>query len=316
MKTLKSIFIISLATLFSISCDDQETLADKVMAETNLEGGALRTIQEVNLDIAVGNNAAKFEVVLEVQDKPTMPTSKIQVYARFLDNTTANGTNPRTELLMKEIPASEFYAGTRGLPFARVSLTITELLTKLNLTIPQYTGGDRFVVRLAQVLNNGRVLTNTDANAAILGGGYFKSPYLYNANVVCPITENLAGTHSYVSTNMKRGPGGTVCGGTVSGTVTWVTVTPGVFTNSDYSFGQFGACWGDSPATGPNMRITWFCKNLIASGPDQYGDSYTFTITAVSGSQLTLNWVNTYGDSGTTVITRAGGANWPTILAP
>ncbi len=300
------------------SCDEKETLYDQVIDGTNQNGGALRTIQVVNTDIALGSTTAKVEVVVEVQDRNNgRNTSKIQVYSNFADNTPSNGSNPKTEILIKEIPASDFYAGTRELPFARISVPITELLQKLNLTTAQYLGGDRFVIRLAQVLNDGRVLTNSNSSSNILGGAYFSSPFIYNANVVCPITESLAGTHSYVSSNMKRGAAGTPCGGTVSGTITWgATATPGVYTNTDYSFGQFGACWGDSPATNTAMRINWVCKTLNASGTDQYGDSYTFTIVSCVGPTLTINWVNTYNDSGTTVITRAGGANWPTILAP
>lgn len=315
MKTLKSIFVILTLVLFS-SCDKKETLVDKIMDTTNYEGGALRTIQLVNSDIALGNLTSKFEVVVEVQDVNNgANTTKIQVYSSFTDNTPVNGSNTKAETLITEIPASAFYAGVRELPYARVSVPLSELLSKLNLTSAQYLGGDRFTIRLAQVLNDGRVLTNTNSNSNVVGGVYFSSPFSYNANVVCPITESLAGTHSYVSTNMKRGSAGTPCGGTVSGTVTWAnTATAGVYTNTDYSFGQFGACWNDNPATSAAMRVTWVCKSLNASGADQFGDTYTFTITSCVGPTLTLNWVNTYNDSGTTVITRQGGLNWPTVL--
>jgi hypothetical protein len=40
---------------------------------------------------------------------------------------------------------------------------------------------------------------------------------LYNANVVCPITESLAGTHTFVTSNMKAA--GVACGTTVTGSV-------------------------------------------------------------------------------------------------
>jgi hypothetical protein len=48
---------------------------------------------------------------------------------------------------------------------------------------------------------------------------------------------------------------------------------------------------------------------ICESGTDQYGDSYTYTITS-AGPTITLDWRSTYNDSGTT-ITRQGGANWP-----
>jgi hypothetical protein len=68
---------------------------------------------------------------------------------------------------------------------------------------------------------------------------------------------------------------------------------------------------GDSPATSAGARVRWFCDNLVTGGADQYGDTYAYTITAEIKSRFLGR---TYGDAGTTVITRAGGANWPTIL--
>lgn len=318
MKTLKSIIIFCFIIFFTFSCEDNETLFDKVKEGTNLEGGALRTKQVINSNVVIGNPNLKIEIVVEVQDRNNgLNTSKIQAYSNFQDNTTTNGSNPRSELFIKEFSATEFYQGDKGILFCKISLSSTELFTKLGLTTTQVLAGDRFVLRLAQVLNDGRVLTAINSNSNIVGGAYFNSPFIYNCNVVCPITENLAGTHSYVTTNMTKGGSSPSCIGSVSGTVTWGALpTAGQFTSTDYSFGMFGFCWADNPATSSSMTLTWFCKNLLPSGNDQYGDSYTYTITALSGNQLTINWSNTYGDSGTTVLTRAGGVAWPSILAP
>jgi hypothetical protein len=81
------------------------------------------------------------------------------------------------------------------------------------------------------------------------------------------------------------------------------------------SFGLQGSvCWSDDPAFSASSRVTWFCANLVSSGVDKYGDSYTYKITSCVGSKMTITWVNTYNDSATTVLTRAGGANWPAIF--
>jgi len=34
----------------------------------------------------------------------------------------------------------------------------------------------------------------------------------------------------------------------------------------------------------------------------------------VTGPELTMTWVNDYGDSGTVVITREGGVDWPALF--
>lgn len=323
MKKLINSVSLLLIALALFSCSEGDNTIDTVFNNTVIGGGTLRTIPPITSPtIALGDPNAKFEVTVEVQDaKNGTDTEKIDVYASFKDNFVADGNNTKAEVLIKTIAASEFTAGTRELPFAKVIVTAAELKSKLVLTDTQYTGGDQFVIRLSQVMKDGRVFTNTNANANVLGGAYFSSPFRYNANVVCPITENLAGSHTYVTTNMKAGAGagvsGASCGGTVTGTVIWTaTATAGVFSTTDLGFGQFGSsCWGDNPATSAGARITWFCSNLVASGTDQYGDSYTYKITAASGNKITIEWRNTYGDAGTTVITRQGGANWPTIFA-
>ncbi|MEM0575345.1 hypothetical protein [Flavobacterium polysaccharolyticum] len=314
-KIFKSLSAVLLAvTLFS--CNEGDNPIDTVLNDVT-SGASLRTITVGSSSIPLGDATGKFQVTLEVQDaKNGAETDKIDVYVSFKDNSTANGSNPKPEALLKSIPSSAFVKGTRELPFADVTVTIAELQTKLGLTTAQFTGADQFVIRVAQVLKDGRVFTRANSNSNVVGGAYFSSPFQYNANVVCPITESLAGAHTFVSTNMKKGPSGSACGGSTTGTVTFgATATPGVYTISDMSFGQYGYCWGDSDATSATARVTWFCDKLVASGTDFYGETYTFTIKSASGNKITLDWINSYGDSGTTEITRAGGANWPAIFA-
>lgn len=320
-KIFKSLSVLLIAvSLFS--CEEGNNTVDYILENTVTGGGALRTVRVDNPTIALGDPAGKFQVTLEVQDALNgAGTDKIDVYVSFKDNFIADGNNTKPEVLLKSISSTSFTAGARELPYATVLVTIAELKTKLVLTDAQHTGGDQFVIRLAQVLKDGRVFTRANSSANIIGGAYFSSPFQYNANVVCPITESLAGNHTYVTTAMKAGLGsgvsGAACGGTVTGTVTWAaTATTGVFTTTDLGYGQFGSsCWVDAPATSSSARITWFCNNLVASGTDQYGDSYVNRITAASGNTITIEWINTWGDAGKTVLTRQGGTNWPIIFA-
>jgi hypothetical protein len=316
MKKILSSLSILLLTITLFSCSKADNAIYTVLNDKT-SGAALRTITVVSPTIALGDPAGKFQVKLEVQDANNgADTDKIDVYVEFKDNSVANGSNPKAEVLLKSIASAAFTKGTRELPNAEVIVTIAELKTKLVLTDLQFTGGDQFVIRLAQVLKDGRVFTRANSNSNVVGGAYFSSPFLYDANIVCPITESLVGVHTYVTNNMKAGTAGTACGSTVTGSVTFgATATPGVYTISDMTFGMFSSvCWSDNPATSAGARVTWFCNNLVASGTDQYGDSYTFTITAASTNKITLNWRNTYNDSGTTVLTRAGGVNWPAVF--
>jgi hypothetical protein len=117
-----------------------------------------------------------------------------------------------------------------------------------------------------------------------------------------------------VSTNLQAITG--TCPTTpVTGTVTWTSLGGGTYLTSDLGFGQYGtSCWGDSPATSAGAKFVDACGLITSGGTDQYGLIYIWTITGVSGPELSLSWVNDYGDSGDVVLTREGGADWPALF--
>lgn len=130
----------------------------------------------------------------------------------------------------------------------------------------------------------------------------------------------LAGTHSFVSSNLNAETGSCPVG-SISGTVTWTYLGNGIYSTSDLSFGHYeSTCWFDTPATSPDAKFGDDCNYIISGGRDQYGLTYTWTITGVSGSELYISWENNWGDfsslndSGDVVLTREGGANWPDLF--
>lgn len=134
-----------------------------------------------------------------------------------------------------------------------------------------------------------------------------RSTYTLNISKLC--SSFLEGEHSFVATNLIRGGANTGPCNDVSGTVVWTSLGDGLYSTSDASFGQFDSCWNDSPAVGPTF--SHLCNSItVTSAPDQYGDTYTYTIVSVVGPVMVINWVNTYGDSGTATITREGGVDW------
>jgi hypothetical protein len=96
------------------------------------------------------------------------------------------------------------HPGTVGLPTLAFATTLGQIRTALAITTTQYSGGDQFYVTFKYIMKDGRVFTNSNSNANVVGGAYMRSPFKYTLNVVCPITESLAGAHTYV-TNMKAG---------------------------------------------------------------------------------------------------------------
>jgi hypothetical protein len=131
----------------------------------------------------------------------------------------------------------------------------------------------------------------------------------YGWSVVCQ--SDQSGTYSYVTTDMTRA--GAPFAGTLNGTGTLTEGSEGSYTMTDFSFGLFAAGYGDSPAVG-SLRYSDACNLVTFKGSDQYGDTYTLTVLSVTPTVFTIKWVNTYGDGGTTALTRTDAKTWPALL--
>jgi hypothetical protein len=117
---------------------------------------------------------------------------------------------------------------------------------------------------LKYIMKDGRVFTNSNSNANVVGGAYMRSPFKYTE---CGLSyhRKFSRRTYYVTNGMKAGSGGGVSGPAVAEPLPELlhlnTATPGVYT-TDLGFGQFGStCWGDSPATSAGARVRWFCNN-------------------------------------------------------
>lgn len=170
----------------------------------------------------------------------------------------------------------------------------------------QYNAQLDIVIDYLGVPNEGATLVlNLNGNNL----AQFKTQYVLTIGKLCP--SNLQGTHTFTSESINSGSGGTCTGSeTNSGEVTWTSLGGGVYETSDASFGQFDTCWGDTPAVG--IEFQHLCNSITVdeTTSDQYGDSYTYTITSVTGPIMVLDWVNTYGDQATVTITRENGVDW------
>src|SRR5690606_13685985 len=116
---------------------------------------------------------------------------------------TGGGANNRDELLLKTVPNSEWIYGER-LPRALVTASLPELQTALDLGDDDFTGGDRFVIRVELVFKDGRRWSDYNASATVLGNQFFNSPFVYNANVTCVVPE-ASFTGSYTVTQAGAG---------------------------------------------------------------------------------------------------------------
>ena len=119
---------------------------------------------------------------------------KLGVNALFRDLSPEDGT-VEASAFVYSIPASETYIGDVGLPRADINMTFGAAAAALGLNPGDYNPGDVVVVQLEVVLTDGRVY-GPDSAAGIITGGYFSSPFQYNAFLTCSSCPwNLYSTH-------------------------------------------------------------------------------------------------------------------------
>ena len=181
---MKNIFRILFASLFVVnfSCHDSENVIDGVL---DYEGGAI--LRTISIDNSVLNssdpNSAFLATVEEQDDADGALLSEIRVNARFRDMSPEDGTTEAYGFVYS-IPASETTVGPVGLPRADIAMTFSAAISAMGLTSADYNPGDIIIVQLEVVLTDGRVF-GPDSAAGVITGGFFASPFQYNALLTC-----------------------------------------------------------------------------------------------------------------------------------
>jgi len=169
-----------------------------------------------------------------------------------------------------------------------------------------FLAGDTFSLKWIVYTADGRKVDSWSPSVCTEFPG---SNCVYSWGVVC--LSELGGTYSYVTTNMSLN--GAAYAGTLNGTGTLTEGSEGSYTLTDFSFGLFADGYDVGPAVG-SLRLSDACDLLSYRGVDQYGDSYTLTVLSATPTVLRVSWTNTYGDAGTTELTRTDAKTWPTKL--
>ena len=185
MKNIFKTLICSLL-LVSFSCQDSENTIDDVLDYET--GAVLRTISVENAVLNASDPSSAFVVTVEEQDEQDGALlESVNVYVELRDLTTDYTTPATGDNLAMSIPASEFTTGPVGLPRTTVSLTFGDAAAALGLSLDEQNGynpGDVFIVKLEVVLSDGRAFGPSSASG-IITGGFFSSPFQYNALLTC-----------------------------------------------------------------------------------------------------------------------------------
>lgn len=177
-------FLVSLLIVFSFnSCKEGDNVIDEVLDYET--GAVLRTIAVNSNTLNSSKPDSFWSVTVEEQDQKGGDLLKsVGVYVSIRDLSPENGTTVAKDIFIKTIDASAFTKGPVDLPRATISATFGEAVSAMGLSTDDYAPGDLFVFELRLELTDGRIFGASSA-AGIITGGYFSSPFKYNAILLC-----------------------------------------------------------------------------------------------------------------------------------
>lgn len=302
MKKYKIVILLIAMTAFGFSCED-----DGGSSDLGLEDGAVPNMVNsatgpafIDLVEVTSGNTVSITFNASVAQGDPASANLIGVYSTLAGDV-------YYAVLETDIPLPQDFTLTSD----DIIAAFPEITSNTDFAV-----GDVLTLTTQFIMDDGRVLDIVNEDGTSNTGTNIQTTVLFNSVINYPVacTSSLGGTHSFVSTNFQAITG-TCPTGETTGTVTWTDQGGGVYLTSDLGFGQYGTtCWNDTPATSGGATFTDACNLIISGGLDQYGLTYTWEITDVSGPELSISWVNNYGDSGDVVITREGGEDWPDLF--
>jgi len=181
-NTFRILFSLLLVTSFT-SCEPEEGTIYDVLDFG--KGAILRTVSVDNAILNSSEPTSAFVVSIEEQDEQDGGLMEsVDIYVSLRDLTPDNGTSVAADKYVKTYDASEFTTGPLGLPRATLSATYAEIFAATGLAAADIQPGDLFVVELRLNLTDGRTFGKSSA-AGIITGGFFSSPFAYNALITC-----------------------------------------------------------------------------------------------------------------------------------
>jgi len=189
-----------------------------------------------------------------------------------------NGDTPVVHTTISQVPTT-------------VNVILGEALDGMGITASDLEVGDEIIFSIGNVQT---------------ASGAYDSANSASAGVAC--SSALAGTYDFSTSDY-------FCeGDAVTGQTTWTEAGPGLYTIDDWAYGSYQACYGGPAASWGMLQLKDVCNEITIEGEDNYGDTWSFSSVTVDGADLTLIWTNTYGEIGTSTLTRTDGTEWPELF--
>ncbi len=256
----------------ALSCSEDDKAIETVLEEVE-RGAILRNIDRVSPNFERTDLQSSFTVVLEEQDLEEGGIFDfVRLYLQYIDRSPDNGDASASEIVLKDIPSSNFQVGGNGLPVGTIDVVFQEAIDALTLDIGMIQAGDQFEVRTEIHLTDGRTFSTENGSASILTDAcFFKSPYRYVVNVIDTIPADLfTGVYTYeIVSNQAISPSSGV---TNQGVVTITAgATPNVRRTGIIGEGLEFTIAGEKVYPKIYQSLNLFCRNSafnILTGPD------------------------------------------------
>lgn len=297
MKKLKYIFISLFALTMALSCDD-----DGGDSKLNLKTSAVPDIQKVEGSQPIIDLLA----IQEGEDVSISFTADIGM-----------GTVSSMDVV------GYYFAGDGSVEKVVLANDVTTFPTTITLSKQQlidtfavlnsdadFSLGDQLVITGDLTLKDGTVVTMlTDAGGRNYGTDIQNSPLFkvtQTYNVSCP--SDLGGTYTALSSGASTDSGPTPDENPISNYPYNITLTDnggGSYTLSD-AFGGLYILWYDIYGLTFEVPgdITDVCGTLSGSFTDPFGANVTIDGVVNGDGTITYTWVNDFGDTGTTTLTK------------
>lgn len=196
---MKNTFFLILSIALCFSCSEDDKAIDTVVEEIE-RGAILRNIDRVSPNFLRTDIQSAFIVVLEEQDLEEGGIFDfVRLYLQYKDRVPENGDASASEIILKDVPSSEFQLGGNGLPVGTIEVTFQEAIEAFTLDAGAIQAGDQFELRMEIHLTDGRTFSTENGSASIFTDAcFFKSPYRYVINVIDTIPDDLfTGVYNY-----------------------------------------------------------------------------------------------------------------------
>ncbi len=302
--------VLSLAVIMAMmtSCADEE-LAPILTFESAGKGAFVRLVQEgdklINL-FDVESSAYTFEVEF-VDEAQGANVSEYVILMTYSDNNPDNGDASVGPVEFRRFGQGDFSTNANGfVGVPPITITSADVLSTAGTNAESILPGDEFNFSSQVIKTDGSIFTSANSSATVATSAAFASHFTFTLPVGCP--SDLTGTYTFTGSEFWCGNDGN------SGEVDIIALGGGTYAFSDWSFGGYLSCYGSGAADAQTLTFTDVCAEVSFTGfTDSFGDTWTFT-SSVEGNAWTITWENTYGESGTGVITNPSG-DWAFTLA-